>query len=121
MLESMVFGKYYFQAGLILIRSLLLGSLTFNSEVWYNISEAELIQLEQSHENMLRDLIQTGYSTPKAMLYLLTGSQPVRHLIQVKRLGYLQEILKRDKKSLLYNVFLFFSTIQGKLRTGPVQ
>ena len=62
--------------------------------------------MEQAHEGILRDLIQTGYATPRAMLYLLTGSQPIRFIIQKRRLMYLHHILHQDDKSTLKSFFL---------------
>ena len=43
--------------------------------------------------------------TPRQMLYFLTGSTPIRVLIQRRRLVYLHHILNQDKESLLKTFF----------------
>ena len=45
-LDGIPFGKYHFEAGVILRNSLLVSSMLFNSEVWYNVTDAELNLLE---------------------------------------------------------------------------
>ena len=44
--DGIPFGKYHFEAGVILRNSLLVSSMLFNSEVWYNVTDAELNLLE---------------------------------------------------------------------------
>ena len=46
MLDNIQFGKYDFEAGGILRNSLLVSSLLFNSEAWYNVTKAELELIE---------------------------------------------------------------------------
>jgi hypothetical protein len=46
MLDNIQFGKHYFEVGIILRDSLLVSSVLFNSEAWYNLTESELDLLE---------------------------------------------------------------------------
>ena len=41
-LETMLFGKYYFEVGVTLIECMLLGTLLTNIEVTYNITLSEI-------------------------------------------------------------------------------
>ena len=45
-LEGIPFGKQYFEVGILLRSCLLVSSMIFNSEAWYNLTEAELNLLE---------------------------------------------------------------------------
>jgi hypothetical protein len=47
-MQSMFFGKYYFEVALVLRSSLLLSSLLLHSEAWVNISEKDIRGLEQT-------------------------------------------------------------------------
>ena len=47
-LQTVVFGKFYFEVALILRSSLLLSSILLNSEAWVNLSETEIRSLEKN-------------------------------------------------------------------------
>ena len=79
MLEGIQFGQYYFEVALILRNSLLISSLLFNSESWYNITAAEISLLESADVQLLRRILKVPKSTPKEMLYLEYGCVPLRY------------------------------------------
>ena len=41
-LDTVMFGKYYFEVAMVLRSSLLLSSLLLNSEAWVNLSDSDL-------------------------------------------------------------------------------
>ena len=104
-LESIYFGKYYFQAAVTLRNSLLISSMLFNSEAWYNVTTVELEKLEKIDEKCLRKILNAPFATPKVMLYLELGVIPIRYIIKSRRLNYLYYILHEDEQSLI-NQFL---------------
>ena len=57
MLEGIPFGKHYFEVGIILRNSLLVSSMLFNSEAWYNITKAELDLFETIDLLLLQQLL----------------------------------------------------------------
>ena len=100
-LETMFFGKYYFEVGITLIESMLLGTLLTNIEVAYNLTLSEIEKLEKCHEMSLRKLLNLPSKSPKPMLYFLTGSTPIRFIIKRRRLVYLHHILTQSEESLI--------------------
>ena len=88
-LEGIPFGKFYFQIAVILRNSLLVSSMLFNSEAWYNVTNAELELLETVDLLLLRRILKAPDSTPKEMLYLELGCMPFREMIRQRRLSYL--------------------------------
>ena len=80
----MFFGKYYFEIGITLIESMLLGSILTNIEVAYNLTLSEIDHLEKSHE-----------------MALMTGSTPVHSIVKRRRLVYLNHILNQGEESLV--------------------
>ena len=64
-LNDYSFGPYYFQVAIILRNSMLINATLCNSEVWYNLTEANLTQLESVDEILLRKILETGASTLK--------------------------------------------------------
>ena len=81
LLDGIPFGKYHFEAGVLLRNSLLASSMLFNSEAWYNLSKAELELLESIDLTLLRGILQAPKSTPKEMLFLELGVVPFREII----------------------------------------
>ena len=77
-----------------------------NSEVWYNIKETEISELEEVDHYLLRKILKAHSKTPKEMLYLETGAIPIRFIIKQRRLSYLHHLLTRDQKELINKVYL---------------
>jgi hypothetical protein len=98
------FGPYFFQVAVMFRNSMFINAILCNSEVWYNLSGANISQLEQVDETLLRRIFETGIHTPKVMLYLELGIYPIRFVIQNRRVMYLHNILS-NKQSLQYKVF----------------
>ena len=105
MLNAIPFGKFYFEAAVILRDSLLASSVLCNSETWYNITLKELELLESVDLMLLKGVLKAPKSTPKEMLYLELGITPFKEIIRKKRLLFLHYILNQDKKSIIYKVF----------------
>ena len=89
-LDGIPFGKQYFEVGILLRNSLLVSSMLFNCEAWYNLTSAELALLETIDTQFLRQLLQAPKGTPKEMLILELGCKPFRDIIRERRLGFVQ-------------------------------
>ena len=72
MLETMFFRPYYFEIGITLIESMVLGSILTNIEVAYHLTLSEIEKLDKCHEMSLRKLLNLPSKTLKPMLYFLT-------------------------------------------------
>ena len=105
MLEGIYFGKYHYEAAIILRNSLLVSSVIFNCEAWYNITSAEMTLLESVDIMMLRGILKAPRSTPKEMLYLELGVMPLQYIVRKRRLIFLYYILQQEKESILSKVF----------------
>ena len=104
-LESTVFGPFQFEVALILRASLLLNGILTNSEAWYGLKTADLENLEQIDEQLLRRILEVGSGCPKEMLYLETGSIPIRFIITLQRRPFLSRACAL-KRLLKMNGFL---------------
>ena len=105
MLDGFHFGKQYFEVGVLLRNSLLVSSMLFNSEAWYNLTETELNLLETIDLQFLRQLLKAPKGTPKEMFFLELGCMPYREIIRERRLGFLHYILNEDKDSMVNRFF----------------
>ena len=104
-LEDICFGKYYFQVAVILRNSMLINSLLFNAEAWYNVTDNDLKELEKADEILLRKILECPVTTPKEMLYLELACLPVKFIIMGRSTMFLQYLLKQESDSLLHTFF----------------
>ena len=100
-----MFGPFHFEVALILRSSLLLNGILTNSEAWYDLKISDLEQLEQIDEQLLRKILEVVAGCPKEMLYLESGSIPIRFIVIFKRVMFLHYILNQDQDSLIRRVF----------------
>ena len=105
MLDGIPWMKHYFEVGMLLRDSLLVSSMLFNSEAWYNLTNAELDLLETIDVSFLRQLLKAPKGTPKEMLYLELGCIPLREVIRERRLGFLYYILNENPNSMIHKFF----------------
>ena len=104
-LESVYFGKYYFEVALVLRSSLLLSSLLLNSEAWVNLSDKNIRGLEQTDEILLSRILESEANTSNVFKYLELGILPVRFEIIKRKILFLQYILQQEEESMVYQVF----------------
>ena len=79
-----------------------INSILQNSEVWYNMTEDNINQLEKLDNILLRKIFEVGQSVPTAFLHLELGTLPIRFIIKTRRILYLQYLLKQNENSLLF-------------------
>ena len=65
-LKSVTFGRFIIETGLILRESLFLGSIMVNSEIWYNLTNHNIEDLERID----RLLMKLRYPLTLARLFL---------------------------------------------------
>ena len=104
-LEEVCFGPFFFQVAVMLRNSLFLSSILINSEVWYNLSNKNIQELEIVDHKLLRRVLECPQGTPTCMMYLELGCVPLRFLIKNRRILFLQYILQQDKESLILKFF----------------
>ena len=84
-------------SAVILRNSLLVSSMLFNCEAWYNITKAEMDLFETVDLMLLRGIMKAHKSTPKEMLFLELGLVPFREILRLMRLGFLFYILNQNR------------------------
>ena len=104
-LDTVYFGKYYFEVALVLRSSLLVSSILLNSEAWVNLTDNDIRGLEQTDEILLSKITEAEANTSNAFKYLELGILPLRFEIMKRKVIFLQYVLKQDKTSMIYRVF----------------
>ena len=104
-LDSVYFGKYYFEVALVLRSSLLVSSILLNSEAWVNLTDKDIRGLEQTDEILLSRITDCEANTSNTFKYLELGIIPLRFEIMKRKILFLQYVLKQEKSSMVYKVF----------------
>ena len=105
MLNQVSLGHYHFEISLILRDSILISKLAFNSEVWYNLSQTQMMKLEQIDEMYLRKILNVAKSAPKEGLYIECGKVPLKFIAKMRRIMFYWHIITRNEDELLYKFF----------------
>ena len=105
-LNSLNLQKYYFECAMIFLNVMLRGSILYACEVYYDLKENELRQIERIEEGYLRQILKTTKGCPITQLYLEVGQVPARFAIQKMRLLFLKYILQQSDESSLKKVLL---------------
>ena len=100
-LNSLNLRQYYFECALLLMNVMLRSSILYAADMYYNLKENELRQIERIEEGYLRKIFKTAKGCPIIQLYLEVGQFPARFEIQKMRLLYLKYILEQDNESKL--------------------
>ena len=104
-LNAIPFGKYQTEAGIYMRNGMLINGMLTNSEIWYGITTDELKQLESVDEYLLRKILRGHSKTSIELIYLETGTIPIRYLLKARRINYLRTILNRDASELTSRVY----------------
>ena len=86
---------------------MLRSSIIYASEVYYNLKENEIRQLERIEEIFMHQLLKTKKSCPVVQLYLELGHIPVRFDIIKRRLFFLRYIICQDSRSSILKMYQF--------------
>ena len=105
LLTDMPFGKRRLQIGLMLRDAMFVNGVLFNSEAWHSIQLKHLEELEVIDRAVLRFIIGSHSKTPSEILYLETGTIPLRYIIMIRRILFFQTIVKRSDNELTKKVF----------------
>ena len=100
-LSSLNLKQYYFECAMLLMNVMLRGSILYASDMYYNLKEHEMRQIERIEEGYLRKIFKTTKGCPIVQLYLSVGQYPARFEIQKLRLLYLKYILEQNEDSVL--------------------
>ena len=97
-LSEVPLGKYKIQMGLHLRQAMLLNGMLYNSEAWHCLNNEHIKMLEEVDNHFLRSLFKSHSKTSTSFLHLETATLPIKFIIASRRLNYLHNILKRNKR-----------------------
>ena len=109
MLSDLCLGPYMYESFIVLRRSLFLGTLLANCEAWVGLTKKNIQDLEAVDEQLLRSIFSSDLTkhskAPIELLYLETGTIPIRFTLMSRRLNFLWYLLNQNEDSMLGQFF----------------
>ena len=106
LLGDLPVGNLRVQIGLTLRHAWLINGILFNSEAWHSITNEQINQLVDIDKYLLRGLVGAHAKVPLEHIYLELSVLPIPYVLSVRRMLYLQTILKRHEDEITRKVYL---------------
>ena len=106
MMEIAAFGNHTIEIGLMLRTSILINTMIFNGEIWYNLTSKDVKELDNVDRMYLNQLLECKVTTPKEAAFLELAIMPIEIILKQRRMNYLYYILTRKEKKLNASEFL---------------
>ena len=74
-LGCMNLQQYYFEGAVILMNTMLRGSILYACEMYHNLKESEIRRIERIEEVFMRKILQTSRGCPIIQMYLEIGQR----------------------------------------------
>ena len=81
LLQSISLGHHYIEIAITIRESMMVGGVLFNSEVWYNLTQYNIEDLEDLDKSLLRRVMSTQISCLISGIYLELGLVPLRYAL----------------------------------------
>ena len=82
LLENIHIGQYFLHALKMMRESLFVSVITHQSEVWFNVTEKELKDLEFLDSLLLCQALPSNIKTSQCLMLLELGLEPIRYIIK---------------------------------------
>ena len=102
----MYFGDNFLEVLKTLRSSLFLSVLLGNCEIWQNITKAEIKSIEAADHSLLTQCLGLSKKSSYCLILLDRGLLPLRFHLVMRRLGYLQSLLKKGNDELSKMIFM---------------
>ena len=104
-LETISFGKSYFQIAFTVREAKFINGILTNVEIWYGLSKAELEELEIVDRLQMPRIFSLPISTCIEALYLESGCLDISTIIKGRRAKYLHYLVNTDDENMLSKFF----------------
>ena len=91
--NEVTLGTFTVQTLLLLYKCLYLAVTLYNSQAWSKLTNNDITSLQTNQLKFLKRILHAPSSTPNAITFLETGTLPVIHEINIRRLNFLHHIL----------------------------
>ena len=103
--SEVTLGTFTVQTLLLLYKCLYLAVTLYNSQAWSKLTNNDIASLQTNQLKFLKRIFHAPSSTPNAITFLETGTLPVIHEINIRRLNFLYHILTLEEKDPVKSVY----------------
>ena len=104
-LNDLPLGNLRVEVELALRQAWFVNGILFNCEVWNKITAFQEEQLMSTDKYLLRGILSAHSKTPLEFIHLETASLPLNYVMSVRRMIYLQTLLKRHKEEITRKIY----------------
>ena len=97
MCNEVTMGMFFVKSSMILYQSVFLFILSFNCQIWRNMTKTDLKQLETTQLQYLKRVMRAPLSTPNSFVFLELGTLPISYVIHSRQLSFLHHILHLEE------------------------
>ena len=105
LINSVGFGRFEIQTGLLMRDTIFGSKILLNCEIWHSLLKSQIEQLEVIDRILIRQILGAHSKTGIEWLYIETGKFDIKSLVQIRRLMYWWHILSRKKSELIRRVY----------------
>ena len=114
-LENVCYGSSYFQAAILLRETMLINATIYNGDVWYNINNKEICELNKVDKIFFSRLTGMPNTTPFESYFLEFGCLNIEQYLKGRRIIYFHNLVNREKSQMIYRFLLsqFLKPVKG--------
>ena len=105
-LDKVCFGPHYFRVALLLRKTIIISSVLYNSDVWYNLSSEEISELNKVDKVFFTRLFKVPVSATFIAFFLETGDMELEMYMKSKRVIYFHNLVNRPKNQTIFSYFM---------------
>ena len=91
---------------LLLMETVVIPTLLFNTETWVNVTNEEMNNINKGHYHVLRKVFEQKEHTPYYGILMEIGSWPYSYVVIYKRLMYFHHIIHSDKRRTIRKILI---------------
>ena len=111
--KEQVTSKMSLKPQIDMYKVIVIPTLLYGCETW-TLSKKQLEQLEQTQNEIIRQILKTAKGTPKPALLLETGIIPIKYQIYIKQMAYLHKVISM-KDDRIQKTILYYQLLQPEL------
>ena len=104
-LKEIPLGKWKLEIGLALRDAWFLNGILYNCEVWNSYADKHIEDLNVIDHMILKTILGAQSKVPTETLYLETSTLSIKHVISVRRMLYLKNILSKHENKVVQKVY----------------
>jgi hypothetical protein len=105
-LDILSFGPHYFKIAFLLRETMMINSVAYNADIWYNLHPKEIHELNKVDKYFFSRLFHVPGTTSFCSFFLEGGLLTLEMVIKYRRIMYYHSLVRRRKNQAVYVFFM---------------